>query len=209
MKETMYIGSGDVKSLMAGKDTKAHIKLMQRFVSGVKPYYNAKDSPIDALRTGAILEDRYLITLPLWFSPQYVVRSQEMNVFKASLDFAEINLGKLIDFRELKTVFLNDYIDEIQPLKGDNDKLLSYVKKKHKDYYNQIQEQLYCSGLNSCYLVFLCVDTYDDEVNKHRIITDDDITLVRVYRDETTIDKIKSRGLIFQQIKDCYDIQSQ
>lgn len=205
MTETMYIGSGDIQALMSGKDTKAHISLMQRFVSGIKPFYNAKASPIDALRTGAILEDRYLISLPVWFIPQYVIKSKEMSVFKASLDFAEIKDGKLFDFRELKTVYLNDYIDNVQPLKGDNDALLAYVKKKHKIYYNQIQEQLYCSELDSCYLVFLCVNSYDDEENYTRIITDDDTTLVRVFRDEKVIDKIKERGTIFQQIKDYYE----
>ena len=41
MTETMYIGSGDVHALMSGKNTKSHIALMQRFVSGIKPYYNA------------------------------------------------------------------------------------------------------------------------------------------------------------------------
>ena len=50
MTETMYIGSGDVHALMSGKNTKSHIALMQRFVSGIKPYYNAFASPIDALR---------------------------------------------------------------------------------------------------------------------------------------------------------------
>lgn len=204
MIETMYIGSGDIHALMSGKDTKNHISLMQRFVSGVKPYYNAKASPIDALRTGAILEDRYLASLPIWFIPQYVVESKEMNVFKASLDFAEIKEGKLYDFRELKSIYLNDYIDYIQPIKGDNDKLLDYVKKKHKDYYNQTQEQLYCSELDSCYLVFICVNTYNDEENYHRVITDDDVTMVRIYRDEKVISDIKQRGFIFQQIKDYY-----
>ena len=204
MIETMYIGSGDIHALMSGKDTKNHISLMQRFVSGVKPYYNAKASPIDALRTGAILEDRYLASLPIWFIPQYVVESKEMNVFKASLDFAEIKEGMLYDFRELKSIYLNDYIDYIQPIKGDNDKLLDYVKKKHKDYYNQTQEQLYCSELDSCYLVFICVNTYNDEENYHRVITDDDVTMVRIYRDEKVISDIKQRGFIFQQIKDYY-----
>ncbi|EXZ16759.1 hypothetical protein M067_4894, partial [Bacteroides fragilis str. J-143-4] len=42
MTETMYIGSGDVHALLSGKNTKSHISLMQRFVSGEKPYYNAK-----------------------------------------------------------------------------------------------------------------------------------------------------------------------
>lgn len=204
MIETMYIGSGDIHALMSGKDTKNHISLMQRFVSGVKPYYNAKASPIDALRTGAILEDRYLASLPIWFIPQYVVESKEMNVFKATLDFAEIKEGKLYDFRELKSIYLNDYIDYIQPIKGDNDKLLDYVKKKHKDYYNQTQEQLYCSELDSCYLVFICINTYNDEENYHRVITDDDVTMVRIYRDEEVISDIKQRGFIFQQIKDYY-----
>lgn len=204
MIETMYIGSGDVSALMAGRSTKAHIALMQRFVSGIKPYYNAKASPIDALRTGAILEDRYLASLPMWFIPQFVVRSKEMDVFKASLDFAEIKDGKLFDFRELKTIYLNDYIDNIQPLKGDNDRLINYVKKSHKKYYAQVQEQLYCTELDSCYLVFLCVDNYDDEINYHRVITDDDVTLIRVSRDEKMISKIKERGFIFQQIKNEY-----
>lgn len=204
MIETMYIGSGDIYALMSGKDTKAHISLMQRFVSGIKPYYNAKASPIDALRAGAIVEDRYLSSLPIWFIPQYVVQSKEMNVFKASLDFAEIKDGKLFDFRELKSVYLNDYIDNIQPLKGNNEKLLEYVNKKHKGYYNQIQEQLYCSELESCYLVFLCINSYDDEENYHRVITDDDVTMIRIHRDEKVISSIKERGSIFQQIKDFY-----
>lgn len=204
MKKTMYIGSGDVYSLMAGKDSKAHIALMQRFVSGIKPHYNAKASPIDALRTGAILEDRYLLFLPMWYIPQFVVQSKEMDVFKASLDFAEIKDGKLHDFTELKTVYLNDYIDNVQPIKGNNDLLFSYLKKRHKDYYNQVQEQLYCTELESCNLSFLCVNSYDDEENYHRIITEDDFTTVRVPRDERIINAIKARGQIFQQIKNNY-----
>ena len=178
MIETMYIGSGDIHCLISGKNTKSHMSLMQRFVSGIIPYYNAKASPIDALRTGAIMEDIYLKSLPLWFIPQYVVRSDEMDVFKASLDFAEIKDGQLYDFRELKSVYLTDYIDNIQPIKGDNDKLIEFIKKKHSAYWNQVQEQLYCSKLKSCYLVFICVNSYDDEENYKRIITDDDITMV-------------------------------
>ena len=88
---SMYIGSGDVHALMMGKDTKGHLSLLQRFVSDDIPYYNAKASPIDALRTGAILEDRYLQILPDDYFVQYVVRSDEMDVFKCSLDFARIN----------------------------------------------------------------------------------------------------------------------
>lgn len=205
MLNTMYIGSGDVKALMAGKNTQTHQSLLQRFVSGVKPYYNAKASPIDALRTGAILEDRYLLSLPLWFVSQYHVVSDEMNVFKASIDFGEVKDGELVDFHELKSVSFMDYIENIQPLKGDNDALLAFVKKKYKAYYYQVQEQLYCSGLDSCYLVFLCVTSYDDDENNARVITDDDVTRVRIFRDEKVINEIKERGLIFQKIKDYYE----
>ena len=146
MTETMYIGSGDVHALMSGKDTKSHIALMQRFVSGVKPYYNAFASPIDALRTGAILENRYLLTLPDNYFAQYVVRSDEMDVFKCSIDFARIDKGKLTDFDELKTLYLSDYLDFIEPIKHDNRALVEYVRKKHKAYYYQVQEQLDGAG---------------------------------------------------------------
>lgn len=201
----MYIGSGDVKALMAGKNTQTHQALLQRFVSGVKPYYNAKASPIDALRTGAILEDRYLLSLPLWFVSQYVAVSSDMNVFKASLDFAEVVDGELIDFHELKSVSFMDYIETIQPLKGDNDALVEFVKKKYKSYYYQVQEQLYCSNLDACWLVFLCVTSYDDEENNERVINDDDVTRVRISRNEKVINEIKERGKIFQLIKDYYE----
>ena len=204
MTETMYLGSGDIHALMSGKNTKSHIALMQRFVSGIKPYYNAFASPIDALRTGTILENRYLLTLPDNYFSQYVVISNEMNVFKCSLDFARIENGKLTDFDELKTLYLSDYLDFIEPIKNDNKALVEYVKKKHKAYYYQVQEQLYCTQLESCNLVFLSVTTYDDESNWHRNIHPNEYCKIRISRDENVINKIKDRGLIFQQIKDFY-----
>lgn len=204
MTETMYLGSGDIHALMSGKNTKSHIALMQRFVSGIKPYYNAFASPIDALRTGAILENRYLLTLPDNYFSQYVVISNEMNVFKCSLDFARIENGKLTDFDELKTLYLSDYLDFIEPIKNDNKALVEYVKKKHKAYYYQVQEQLYCTQLESCNLVFLSVTIYDDESNWHRNIHPNEYCKIRISRDENVINKIKDRGLIFQQIKDFY-----
>lgn len=204
MKETMYIGSGDIHALMSGKETKSHIALMQRFVSGVKPNYNAYASPIDALRTGAILEDRYLLTLPDNYFAQYVVQSEEMDVFKCSLDFARIEKGKLVDFDELKTVALSDYLEFVEPIKNDDKALLDYVKKKHKPYYNQVQEQLYCTKLESCNLVFLSVTSYDDDDNWNRVIKPNEYCKVRIERDEKAISKITERGMIFQQIKDYY-----
>lgn len=204
MIETMYIGSGDVHALMSGKNTKSHIALMQRFVSGIKPYYNAFASPIDALRTGAILENRYLLTLPDNYFTQYVVKSDEMNVFKCSLDFARIDRGILTDFDELKTIYLSDYLDFIEPIKNDNNALVEYVRKKHKVYYYQVQEQLYCTKLQSCNLVFLSVITYEDELNWQRNIQPNEYCKIRISRDEKIINEIKDRGLIFQQIKDFY-----
>lgn len=204
MTETMYIGSGDVHALMSGKDTKSHIALMQRFVSGVKPCYNAFASPIDALRTGAILENRYLLTLPDNYFTQYVVRSDEMDVFKCSIDFARIDRGKLSDFDELKTLYLSDYLDFIEPIKHDNRALVEYVRKKHKAYYYQVQEQLFCTHLESCNLVFLSVTTYDDEENRRRDIQPNEYCKVRINRDEQAIEEIKQRGQIFQLIKDFY-----
>lgn len=204
MIETMYIGSGDIHALMSGKNTKSHIALMQRFVSGIKPYYNAFASPIDALRTGAILENRYLLTLPENYFTQYVVKSNDMDVFKCSIDFAKIEKGQLIDFDELKTLYLSDYLDFIEPIKHDNKALVEYVRKKHKAYYYQVQEQLYCTQLESCNLVFLSVTTYDDDTNWRRNIHPNEYCKIRISRDEKAINEIKDRGLIFQQIKDFY-----
>jgi hypothetical protein len=197
MKETMYIGSGDVSALLSGKETKAHISLMQRFVSGEKPYYNAKASPIDALRTGAILEDRYLLTLPDDYYSQFMAASSEMDVFKCSLDFARMEKGKVVDFDELKTCSLDDFL-QIQ------ERGVDFKKPVYKKYYNQVQEQLYCTGLDSANLVFLVVYTYEDEANYNREIRENEYLKFRVERDEGVISLIKERGMIFQQIKDCY-----
>lgn len=204
MIETMYIGSGDVHALMSGKESKSHISLMQRFVSGIKPNYNAYASPIDALRTGAILENRYLLTLPDNYFTQYVVESEEMDVFKCSLDFAKIEKGILVDFDELKTISISDYLEFIEPIKNDNNALIDYIRKKHKSYYNQVQEQLYCTKLESCNLVFLSVTSYDDDYNWNRMINPNEYCKVRIHRDEESISRIIERGLIFQQIKNFY-----
>lgn len=204
MIETMYIGSGDVHALMSGKESKSHISLMQRFVSGIKPNYNAYASPIDALRTGAILENRYLLTLPDNYFTQYVVESEEMDVFKCSLDFAKIEKGILADFDELKTIALSDYLEFIEPIKNDNNALIDYIRKKHKSYYNQVQEQLYCTKLESCNLVFLSVTSYDDNYNWNRMIKPNEYCKVRIHRDEESISRIIERGSIFQQIKNFY-----
>lgn len=200
---TLYIGSGDISALLAGKHTEAHQKLLRRFVSGEIPYYNAKSSPIDACRTGAILEDRYLLTLPNNYFTQVKVVSKEMDVFKCSLDFAKIEGGEVVDFDELKSISINDFI-ELNYI-SDYDELVMEVRKKYKHYYNQVQEQLYCTGLNEANLVFLAVYSYNDEENYNRDIQPNEVLKVRIYRDDEIIATIKERGKIFQQIKDCYN----
>lgn len=202
---TMQIGSGDITRLMMGKNTEGHQALLRQFVSGEKPYRNARNSPIDALRTGAILEDRYLLTLSENYYPQYVVVSNEMDVFKCSIDFAKIEHGKIIDFEELKSLNFDDFLD-FEPYRNTpKEQYLPFIQKNYKKYYNQVQEQLYCTGLESANLVFLAVYSYDDSDNCNREIKENEYIKFRIPRDEKTIEDIKERGRIFQQIKDYYE----
>jgi hypothetical protein len=198
----MRIGSGDIPALLAGKNTKSHNKLLTMFVSDTRPYYNAKASPIDALRTGAILEDRYLLTLDDSYYPQYRVESDEMNVLVSTLDFAKIDKGKVVDFDELKTCWFDDYI-KFENL--DESERLTYLKKKYKANYNQVQQQLYCSGLDSANIVFLVVYTYDDLINYSRDIQSNEYFKIRIERDEKVIYEIMERATIFQTIKNYYE----
>ena len=202
MLSTLYIGSGDVHALMMGRTSAGYLRLLQRFVSGIVPHYNALASPIDALRTGAILEERFYQTLPFEWFPQYRVQSDEMDVFRASLDFAKLDEGRVVDFIELKTVNLDEYIENIQPIVDDNDALLDFLKRKRPSYYNQIQEQMYCAGLDVAHLVFLSVTSYDDAENYTRDIKDNEYVMVTVPRDNDTINEIKEKGKLFQTIRD-------
>jgi hypothetical protein len=187
---------------MMGRTSAGYLRLLQRFVSGIVPHYNALASPIDALRTGAILEERFYQTLPFEWFPQYRVQSDEMDVFRASLDFAKLDEGRVVDFIELKTVNLDEYIENIQPIVDDNDALLEFLKRKRPSYYNQIQEQMYCAGLDVAHLVFLSVTSYDDAENYARDIKDNEYVMVTVPRDNDTISEIKEKGKLFQIIRD-------
>jgi len=200
--KSMYIGSGDVSKLLSGKETKGFQDLLRRFVSDEKPYYNAIASPIDALRTGAILEVRYFMILPDGYFPQYAVQSTEMDIFKASIDFAKLEKGKVVDFDELKTCFFTDFVD-FQPFKdADYNTYINYIKKNYKANYNQIQQQLYVTELDEANLVFLSVFNYEDNENMKREIQANEYIKFRIKRDEEVIERIKERGMFFQQIKD-------
>jgi hypothetical protein len=201
----LTIGSGDVHSLMQKKETKGFQDLLRKFVDENKPYYNALASPIDALRTGALLEQRYLETLGDDYFIQYKVTNEGMNVFTSSLDFAKIDHGTLVDFDELKTLHLTEYISIIQPLAEMPEELyILTIKKKFKAYYYQVQIQLFCSNLNSCNLVFLSVTSYDDDENMFREINPNDFHKFRISRDESVINEIKEKAEIFQTIKNYF-----
>jgi len=198
----LYIGSGDVKSLLMGKETKGYQDLFRKFMSETAPYYNALASPIDALRAGAMLEEKYLITLPDDYYPQVKAHSKEMDVFSSSLDFAKINGGNIVDFDELKTIWFTDFIELIQPMQSLSESELQVkIQKDFKTYYNQIQEQLYTTELDSCNLVFLAVMSYDDDVNYLREIKENEVIKLRIHRNQSVIEKIKEAGQIFQTIK--------
>lgn len=200
MIDTMYLGSGDTTALLAGKETKTHISLMQRFVSGVKPYFNAYSSPIDACRTGAILEDRMLLCMDGYFS-QYKVICKDMDVFHATLDFAKVEKGEVVDFIELKSIQLTDWIK----FSSVEDKL-KWLKSKYNNYYRQVQQQLLCTGLPYGLIRFLCVYSYDDNQNYQREIQENEYFDILIERDNEVIESIKERAFIFQQIKDYYAI---
>lgn len=202
--KSFYIGSGDIRALLSGKNTQGFQNLCRRFLSDGIPYYNALASPIDALRTGAILEDRYYLTLSEDYYPQYKVSSKEMDVLTSSIDFAKISRAKIVDFDELKTCFSVDFLKFQDYKNSPYDSYISFIQKNYKHNYEQIQQQLYTTGLDEANLVFLEVQTYDDEINKKRDIKSDEYIKFRIKRDEKVISKIIERAQFFQDIKDYF-----
>lgn len=198
----MKIGSGDIKDLLAKFDTKAYRGLWDKFMSNNPPVYNAIRSPIDQLRTGAILEDVYYKRLIEDFLPQYKVTSSDMDCLTVTLDFANLENGKVIEFEELKSVDFDKFI-ELEKLKqSSTDAYTLYLKKYYKIYYNQIQSQLYATGLDKCTLTFVVVYEYDDEINSNRILSDKEYIKFNIKRDEEVINLIKYRLTPFQKFKD-------
>lgn len=202
--KSMYVGSGDVTALLSGVHTKTHQDLLRRFVSDEIPYYNAESSPIDALRTGAILEKRFYLTLDDSYLPQKRVDSDELDVCKSSLDFAKVINNEVVDFIELKTCFFTDFLD-FQPYKdAEYDTYIEYIKKYYKHNYNQVQYQLFCSKLQESSLCFLEVKCYNDDINRERVVEPDEVIEFRIKRDESVISHIKDRIKPFQYLKDFY-----
>lgn len=199
----LIIGSGNTTALLSGLNTKGHHSLLEAFVSNITQYRNAKASPVDALRTGAILEDRYHLTLSDDYYAQHKATCKELSALRSSLDFAKIDKGEVVDFEELKTCSLLDFL-EFEKFRDDGASGVEYIKKKYKNYYNQVQFQLLCTGLESATMVFLAVYTYEDEINLTRDIKPNEIIKFSIQRDEKVIELITKRAAIFQQIKDYY-----
>jgi len=188
----LSIGSGDVPALLSGKKTKGYADLWRKFLAENPPYYNAFASPIDALRTGAILENVYFQQCTddtCIYQAKFT--DKELDVFTCSVDFWQ---GNTIE--ELKTIWLTDFIDIIRQCD------VNEIIKQFKNNYNQLQFQLMCSGLESGFLVFLATKSYDDEENKARIIEPHEIMKFEFPRDEDIISKIRERGKLFQEVKD-------
>lgn len=199
----LTLGSGDTGKLLQGLSTKGFGDVLRKFVAHEREHWNSFASPIDALRTGAILERNYLNTLGDDYFAQTKVTCQEFDCMTASLDFAKMYLGTVIHFDELKTIFFTEFIDRIVPMmEMTRAEEMAYVKKKFKGNYNQVQFQLLASGLNEANLVFLSVESYDDEENKARVLTPADYYKIKITRDIEVIEKIKKRVRLFQDIKD-------
>lgn len=199
----LTIGSGYVDKLLMNPNTEGYKELLQLFVANDRPYWNSFASPIDALRTGAILESNYFRTLSFDYVFQKKQQSKEMDCFVSSIDFAKIEDNKIVDFDELKSINLSDFWTEIMPFAGEEESVyLPFIKKKFKKNYQQIQFQLFCSELQSANLVFLAVKSYDDEENELREIQPNEIVKFRIQRDESLISEIKEKGQFFQNIKD-------
>jgi hypothetical protein len=198
----LVIGSGDANTLLMGKDTKGFQDLIRKFVAIDKPYYNALASPIDQLRSGFILEEAYFKQLPDDFYSQIKRASKEIDVCISTLDFAILGKDEVIDFDELKTLSLTDFLEIIEPLRfAEQSEYLPIIQKTFKKYYIQVQFQLFCTDLNSANLVFLAVETYNDQENYAREITERDYIKFRVFRDEQVISQLKERANFFQGIK--------
>lgn len=206
MIKTMYLGSGDTTALLSGINTKGYLSLLQRFVSDVKPYYNAKASPIDALRIGAILEERYIRQFDDDnYYPQIMVVCPYRDVFICHLDIAKMENGQVLEFIEVKTVGFVEFQEMILMTETE---LLDHVKKAYKNYYNQVQQQLLCTELPEAEIHFVQVMDYDDNNNYNRIINPSEVIKCRIEADPEVQKKIVTRGKLFQDIKDYFKKES-
>lgn len=200
----LFVGSGDIGDLLAEENTDAHFRLWNKFLNNQKPNYNALNTSIDAFRTGAILEERFFQILPDGYYFQEMVINSEMDALKVTLDFPLYRDQKIIDFDELKTVNFDDYLIIEKLRQSEYSVYINFIKKYYKKYYNQLQSQLFTTGLDSANLVFLCVYSYIDEDNYNRDIKENEYIKFKVYRDSAVINLIKDKLTPFQNVKNYY-----
>lgn len=196
----MYISSGQVGKLLMGKDTQGHKELINTFINDNRPRYNAKRSPIDALRIGAILEERFFLVLDDEYIPQCEVWSEEYNFCRSTLDFAKKRANKVLWFKELKTCFYTDFLKFQEYKNAPYDKYVEYIKKYYKENYEQVQFHLFNTGLEESELTFLEVKNYNDDENYTRMVQDDEYIDFLIKRDEKVIKQIKNRLDFFKSI---------
>lgn len=185
----MYnIGSGDVNLLLSkNKNTKTYHGFIEKFFGIKQVEYNAYYSPIEHLRYGQMMEDAYIKEYGGdWYTQ--VKSVGEMDVLVSTLDLAQIENGKITDFEEIKSINYNEFLD-ITP---DYD-----IRKRKRNIYNQVQQQLYTTHLLSCNVTFLCVYDYERLID----IQDNDIKKIIVERDEEVIAEIKRQAAPFQLFK--------
>lgn len=194
----MRIGSGDTKKLLQNPSSKGFKDLLIEFIKDEPQHRNALNSPIHALRTGAILEEAMYLQLPDMYLFQVRVVSKEFDVLTCTLDFAIMDKGKVKAFLEMKTLNFDSFLN----LNASPDKL-AYIKKYFKSYYNQVQQQMLITELKQCTLRFVVVyDENNDVENRTRIFEKRDIIDVIIPFDAVVAEKIKQRVFLFQQLKD-------
>lgn len=193
----MRIGSGHVKDLLQGVETKGFKDLLVKFIKDEPENRNALNSPIQQFRTGAILEEVMYKSMPDSYMAQVRMQSKDYDIMTCTLDFALLDKGKVTYFVEMKTLNFDSFIS----LYSTANKL-DYVRKYYKSYYNQVQEQMLVTGLKSCTIMFVVVLSDDDNENWNRVFNKEDIVNVVIPFDQKVGDKIIERIKFFQQIKD-------
>lgn len=200
----MRISSGYTDKLLMGKQTKGHKDLINMFINDNWPLHNALNSPIDALRTGKILEVRYYLILSDKYIPQCEVWNKEFTFCRSTLDFAIKTNNRVSWFKELKTCFYTDFLAFQEYKEAPYDRYIAYIKKYYKSNYEQMQFHLFNTELDESDLNFLEVKSYNDEENRNRIIQEDESITFLIKRDEEVINRIRERLDFFQALNNYF-----
>jgi len=193
----MRIGSGQTTKLLQKTTSKGFRDLIAEFVKGETEYPDAMKSPIDSFRAGAILEEVMYKYMPDEYLPQIRIISRVYDVMTSTLDFAVPQGNWVSRFTEMKSINFEDFLK----LNAEKNKL-DYIKTKYKNYYNQVQQQLFVTDLPEGTLMFIPVyDAKDDESNRNRVIYDYEIIQIPITPDARIQSLIEERAKFFQSLK--------